>query len=111
MKKQDKKQAGFIVSIELILIATILVIGLIVGMTALRDATVAEYEDVAEAIGALDQSYQFFGVQDANGLLDWTAGSQWIDAIDSGIEGGDTDSVVMNRLPNDSNESMGQDIP
>ena len=111
MKKQDKKQAGFIVSIELILIATILVIGLIVGMTALRDATVAEYEDVAEAIGALDQSYQFFGVQDANGLLDWTAGSQWIDAIDSGIEGGDGDSVVMNRLPNDSNESMGQDIP
>lgn len=111
MKQQQQKrngQAGFLISIEMILIATILVIGLIVGMTALRDATVAEFEDVAEAIGALDQSYTYFGVQDNNGLLDWTAGSQWIDAIDTGIEGGDGDSVVMNRTPNDSSETLGQ---
>lgn len=108
MKKQQKKQAGFIVSAELILIATILVIGLIVGMTAVRDATVAELEDVAEAIGALDQSYTFFGVQDSNGLLDWTSGSQWLDNIDSGIEGGDGDSVIMNRVPNDGGELTAQ---
>jgi len=109
MKKQQKKQAGFIVSAELILIATILVIGLIVGMVAVRNATNAELEDVAEAIGALDQSYLFAGVQDTNGAISWTAGSTWIDNIDAGIEGGDGDSVVMNRSAGtDSGELDGQ---
>jgi hypothetical protein len=47
-----------------VLIATILVIGLIVGMAAIRDALTAEMGDVAEAIGALDQSYIFDGISD-----------------------------------------------
>jgi hypothetical protein len=65
MKKLQKKQAGFIVSAELVLIATILVIGLVVGMVAIRDAMTAEMGDVAEAIGNLDQSYSFDGINDA----------------------------------------------
>lgn len=81
MKKQQKKQAGFIVSAELVLIATILVIGLIVGMVAIRDALTAEMGDVAEAIGALDQSYYFEGINDI-GTNAAVAGSQWNDQID-----------------------------
>lgn len=82
MKKQ-KKQAGFIVSAELVLIATILVIGLIVGMVAIRDALTAEMGDVAEAIGALDQSYT------DNGIIDFgtgtaVQGSAWSDDSDNG---------------------------
>lgn len=85
MKKQ-KKEAGFIVTAELILIATILVIGMIVGLVAIRDAVTAEAGDVAEAIGALDQSYQFEGILDGatNAQI---AGAQWNDGVDNG--GGD----------------------
>jgi len=81
MKKQ-KKEAGFIVSAELVLIATILVIGMIVGMVAIRDATVAEMGDVAEAIGAIDQSYSFEGINDL-GTNAWVAGSHWADDPDN----------------------------
>jgi hypothetical protein len=54
-------EAGFVITSELLLIVTILVIGLIVGLVVVRDAVVQELGDVAAAIGALDQSYQFNG--------------------------------------------------
>ena len=67
--------AGFIVSIELVLIATIAVIGLIAGMTAVRDAVVSELSDVAGAVQDLNQSYSFTGVEGHSGLTD---GSDYI---------------------------------
>ena len=54
-------EAGFIVSAELVLIATILVIGLIVGLSEVQHAVVSELNDVADAIGELNQSYSFSG--------------------------------------------------
>ena len=39
-------EAGFIVSAELVLIATILVIGLIVGLSSIQHAIVQELNDV-----------------------------------------------------------------
>jgi len=85
MKKQ-KKQAGFIVSAELVMIATVLVIGLLVGMVAIRDALTAEMGDVAEAIGALDQSYTDNGILDA-GTTTAIQGSAWSDDTDNGTPG------------------------
>ena len=76
-----KKQAGFIVSIELLLLASITVIGLIVGMTNVRDAVLAELSDVSESIGALNQSYQITAVANAAGTAA-TAGSAFTDAPD-----------------------------
>jgi Flp pilus assembly pilin Flp len=70
---------GFIVSIELILIATIMVIGLITGFTAVRDAVVCELSDVGGAIQDLNQSYTFNGVTGHSGN---TAGSDFLDARD-----------------------------
>jgi hypothetical protein len=86
MKKHQRKQAGFIVSAELILIATILVIGLIVGMVAIRDAATAEMHDIAEALGALDQSYTIQGILDL-GTNAEVGGTTWIDSVDT--EAGD----------------------
>ena len=112
MKKQaQKKQGGFIVSAELVLIATILVIGLIVGMVAIRDAMTAEMGDVAEAIGSLDQSYSFDGIQDP-GTLAVIGSSAFTDAVDNsgttaeGVQGfaGDQTNISFN-LPNDGNET------
>lgn len=52
-------EAGFIISAELVLIFTLMFCGVAVGMTVVRDSVVQELGDVAEAIGALNQSYSF----------------------------------------------------
>ena len=55
-------EAGFIVSAELVLIATVLVIGMLVGLVTIRDQVVQELGDVADAISEIDQSYSYSGV-------------------------------------------------
>ncbi len=72
-------EAGFVVSTELVLVATILVIGLIVGQTTLRDQVVTELGDLSVAVSAIDQSYQF---SEVTGHSSSTAGSQFVDAED-----------------------------
>lgn len=54
--------AGFVISAELILIATVLVIGLLVGLVTIRDDVVNELADVADAIAEVNQSYSFAGI-------------------------------------------------
>jgi len=79
-------EAGFIVSAELVLIATILVIGLIVGLSSIQHAVVAELNDVGDAIGQLNQSYWFTGFSaektSGRGLKAYTRGSAWQDERD-----------------------------
>jgi hypothetical protein len=86
-----KKQAGFIVSIELLLLASITVIGLIVGMTNVRDSVLAELSDISESIGALDQSYNISSVANQAGTAA-TAGSAFTDAPDFANVGHPIDS-------------------
>jgi len=52
-------EAGFLVSAELVLIFTLVFCAVAVGVSVVRDSLVQELGDVAEAIGALDQSYNF----------------------------------------------------
>ncbi|WP_417849999.1 hypothetical protein [Thalassoglobus sp.] len=79
-------EAGFIVSAELVLVATILVIGMIVGLSEIQHAVVAELNDVADAIGQLNQSYYFTGfskeAQHGNGLKAYTRGAAFADTAD-----------------------------
>ena len=79
---QSKKQAGFVLTSELVLIVTILVIGMTVGLVSMRDAMTAEMHDVAEAIGNLDQSYAFNGIENAQQTAA-SNGSVFIDAVDT----------------------------
>ena len=60
-------EAGFIVSSELILISTIVVLSLIVGLSEVANAVNQEFEDVATAFGAVNQSYRFSGYQGHKG--------------------------------------------
>ena len=55
-------EAGFLVSAELVLIFTLVFCGVAVGVAMVRDSLVAELGDVSEAIGALNQSYNFNGI-------------------------------------------------
>ncbi len=79
-------EAGFIVSAELVLVATILVIGMIVGLSEIQHAVVAELNDVADAIGSLNQSYCFSGFSKAKkykrGVAAYTRGSIFFDTGD-----------------------------
>lgn len=54
-------EAGFIVSAELVLVATLLVIGMIVGLSEVQHSIVAELNDVADGVGSINQSYLYTG--------------------------------------------------
>lgn len=58
-------EAGFIVSSELVLVATILVIGMVVGMSEVQHAVGQELSDVGTAIGRINQSYYYTGFKAA----------------------------------------------
>jgi len=81
-------EAGFIVSAELVLVATILVIGMIVGLSEVQHAVVQELGDVAEAIGSLNQSYSYTGFSAAStdghlaGDKSYTRGGLFVDVVD-----------------------------
>ena len=71
--------AGFVVSVELILISTITVIGLLAGLTSVRDGVVSELSDVAGAVQDLNQSYSYNGVV---GHSSTNVGSNFTDSLD-----------------------------
>lgn len=98
---QARKQGGFVMTSELILIVTVMVIGMIVGLVTMRDAATAEMEDVAEAIGQLDQSYAFNGLKSANNtaIVD---GSSFGDAVD--LNAGDNTEFTF--VANDNAEGL-----
>lgn len=57
LKKLWNDERGFVNSMELILIATLAVLGLIVGLATFRDSLTQELGDTAAAIGQINQSY------------------------------------------------------
>jgi hypothetical protein len=61
---------------EFLFLATILVIGLVVGMTGVRSAITTEMTELGNAILALSQGYAISGVSGCCGSVD---GSQAID--------------------------------
>lgn len=87
LRKLLNDEAGFIVSAELVLVATLLVIGLIVGLSEVQHAVVSELNDVADAIGQLNQSYYFNGFhstkEDGSTIKAYTRGSSFVDTIDA----------------------------
>jgi len=62
LKKFIADESGFIVSSELVLIATMLVLGLLVGLNSLRNSITSELGDVADAIGNIAQDYSYAGL-------------------------------------------------
>lgn len=98
--------AGFVVSIELILIATIAVIGLITGYSAMRDGVVSELSDVAGAVQDLNQTYTFNGVRGHSGATD---GSSFADALDFCDSTGQTAGQADNCILFDVDSTSGED--
>ncbi len=70
---------AFVVSSELVLIATIMVIGMVVGLVTVRDQVVQELADVAAAVSRTEQAFSFSGV---TGHTSSIAGSAFDDVVD-----------------------------
>jgi hypothetical protein len=73
------EEAGAIVSAEIMLVASILVIGVIVGLKSVRDSVVTELADVAQALSNVDQSYSYSAT---SGHHAFTAGGAFSDLPD-----------------------------
>jgi hypothetical protein len=62
MRKLFNDEAGFVVSAELVLVLTIAVLGMVVGLTAVRDSISQELIDLSDAFGAANQSFNVAGI-------------------------------------------------
>ncbi len=80
MQKLWKDDCGALIAVEWVFVATILVLGVITGLVAVRNAVTDELEDFATAVLSLDQSYSFAGLTNC---VSSTAGSKFVDSIDS----------------------------
>jgi hypothetical protein len=79
-------ESGVILSAEIVLIGTILVLGMIVGLVELQCSIVAELSDLSSAFGNLDQSYQISGFGSSKGGGQFKArtyGSRYTDRADT----------------------------
>lgn len=86
MKRLWMDEGGAILSIELILIAVLVVIGLVVGLAAVRDVVAAKLVELSAAVAAIDTGYGYGGITysadnttagGANQDGAWVAGSKY----------------------------------
>ena len=74
-----KDEAGFVVSAELILVSTIVVLSLVVGLSEVANGVNEELEDVGSAIGSLNQTFRYSGFTGHKGAI---AGTNFVDGPD-----------------------------
>jgi Flp pilus assembly pilin Flp len=72
-------EAGFIVSAELVLVSTILVLGMIVGLSEVSANINQELEDVGSAFASINQSFEYCGLEGHKGR---SSGSEFYDYAD-----------------------------
>lgn len=93
--KSDER--GFVVSIELVLIAVVVLIGLIVSFSAARDAFIGELADIAGSVQDINQSYTVNG---AVGLSATSAGMGFNDLPDADLDvAGAENCIVFDAAP------------
>ena len=80
LKRLWDDDAGALLAMEWVFLATLLVIGIVVGLKTVQTAVNNELEEVAGAIGSLSQSYSFGGT---SGCCATTAGSQFSDTTNT----------------------------
>ena len=78
-------ESGFLISAELVLIFTLVFCAVAVGVGVVKDSLAAELGDVAEAIGALNQTYSTSSLNAPTGTGDHAtcAGSGFVDRADT----------------------------
>ena len=103
---------GFVLSVELMLLATVIVIGLIVGHTTFRDVLNSELSDISGALQDLNQSYTATATDSSDGS---TIVSSFLDRLDHCDQPGDPigaadNCIVFNVEPRDEGEFKTFDV-
>ncbi len=86
MKTLWNDESGVILSAEIVLVGTILVLGMIVGLVELQCSIVGELSDLSSAFGNLSQSYNTSGFKSlgaSNHIKSRTYGSAYADSPDT----------------------------
>ncbi|RMG37891.1 MAG: branched-chain amino acid aminotransferase [Planctomycetota bacterium] len=89
-----RDDAGFIISAELVLVATIAVLSMVVGLSEIAHAVNQELEDVASAFGALNQTYRYNGLNGHSGDITGSLFNDNVDFCDN-----DCDIVAADATP------------
>ncbi len=79
MAQLTNDETGFIVSAELVLVATIAVLSMVVGLSEVSHNINQELEDVGSAFGSINQSFSVSGLEGYEG---WISGSSFYDGED-----------------------------
>src|SRR5215210_7672058 len=87
LKQLWADEAGFVVSTELVFVATIVVLSVVVGLKKISSQVLSEMSDIANSIGYLNQGYSFAGAQfvdgEGNTLASFAGTGQLQDTQDS----------------------------
>lgn len=75
-----RDENGFMISAELVIVATIAVIAMAVGLSEISFSVNNELEDVGSAVGTMNQSFYTNGIQSRG--KGGTAGSGFVDRVD-----------------------------
>jgi hypothetical protein len=86
------RQDEGVLTFEWILLLTVLVIGIVGGLSAVRDAVISELGDVAAAVTALDQSYTIINPME---VVVHTGDVATGEDIDGGSDSSFTDSLEL----------------
>jgi len=84
MLKLWQDDCGALIATEWVFVATILVLGAITGLVAVRQAVISELVEFANAVMALNQSFSFTGQSNCQST---TAGSAALDSNNSIVNG------------------------
>jgi hypothetical protein len=87
-----KDDCGAILSTEMVLIGSVVLLGVVAGLATVRDAVTTELANFGGSISNLDQSFVLHGTRSHSAA---TAGTRFVDAADSGDDPGD--SLVINE--------------
>ena len=100
-----RDQSGYVFSIEMLLLGTVVVIGLIIGHTSVRDALNSELSDIGGALQDLNQSFSYT-VDNGDGT---TIEASFVDSLDfcdspEDPSGAADNCIVFNVEPSDEVE-------
>jgi len=83
IKRLWSDQGGAVISIELVLVSSVVLLGLMVGLAALRDSVNNELADVGGAIDEITQSYTGNSIQGHSAAVSGSAFQDGFDFCDA----------------------------
>jgi hypothetical protein len=84
-----RNQRGILASLEVILMATIVIIGVVVGLATYRDAVVQELGDTSAAVAEHSQAYEYNAVEQMGAIDNMSfdyeiSGASYVDTLNVG---------------------------